>query len=90
MVGGHSFPNKNHKLWTNENSPFVFPNLTKTLGWVVGFTNRFGKGLKKNVFFTPSLIVPMLLPANNQNFDVQKTHIFLRNMYSEFEIIKNF
>ena len=33
------------------------------------------------------IIVPMLLPANNQNFDVQKTHIFLRNMYSEFEII---
>ena len=31
---GHSFPNKNHKFWTNENSPFVFPNLTKTLGWV--------------------------------------------------------
>ena len=28
---GHSFPNKNHKFWTNENSPFVFPNLTKTL-----------------------------------------------------------
>ena len=22
------------------------------------------------------IIVPMLLPANNQNFDVQKTHIF--------------
>ena len=31
---GHSFPNKNHKFWTNKNSPFVFPNLTKTLGWV--------------------------------------------------------
>ena len=29
-------------------SPFVFPNLTKTLGWV----NRFGKGFpKKNGFF---------------------------------------
>ena len=32
------------------------------------------------------IIVPMLLPANNQNFDVQKTHVFLRNMYSEFEM----
>ena len=31
---GHSFPNENHNFWTNENSPFVFPNLTKTLGWV--------------------------------------------------------
>ena len=27
-------------------SPFVFPNLTKTLGWV----NTFGKYLPKNVF----------------------------------------
>ena len=34
---GHSFPNENHNFWTNENSPFVFPNLTKTLGWVHRF-----------------------------------------------------
>ena len=33
---GHSFPNENHNFWTNENSPFVLPNLTKTLGWVGG------------------------------------------------------
>ena len=50
---GHSFPNKNHKFWTNENSPFVFPNLTKSLGWV----NTFGKDLDKKKFFVmPSLI----------------------------------
>ena len=30
---GHSFPNKNHTFWTNENLPYVFPNITKTLGW---------------------------------------------------------
>ena len=28
-------------------SPFVFPNLAKTLGWV----NRFGNGLPKKTFF---------------------------------------
>ena len=33
---GHSFPNENHNFWTNENSPFVLPNLTKTLEWVGG------------------------------------------------------
>ena len=33
---GHSFPNENHNFWTNENSPFVLPNLTKTLAWVGG------------------------------------------------------
>ena len=44
---GHSFPNKNHKYWTNEISPVVFPNLTKTLGWV----NTFGTDLPKTTFF---------------------------------------
>ena len=49
---GHSFPNENHNFWTNENSPFVLPNLTKTLGWVGGWVNTFGRDLpKKNVFF---------------------------------------
>ena len=31
-------------------SPFVFQNLTKTLGWVGGFT-QLGKVSQKNVFF---------------------------------------
>ena len=47
---GHSFPNKNHKFWTNENSPFVFPNLTKN-PCVGGWVNTFGKDLPKKTFF---------------------------------------
>ena len=37
---GHSFPNKNHKLWTNKNLPSVFPNL-KNPG-VGGWVNTYG------------------------------------------------
>ena len=45
---GHSFPNENHNFWTNENSPFVLPNLTKTLGWVG--KQIWERSPKKNIF----------------------------------------
>ena len=43
------FPNR-----PKSHPPFVFPNLTKTLRWVGGFTH-LGKLLKKGVFWRPSL-----------------------------------
>ena len=49
-------------------SPFVFPNLTKTLGWVSGKTD-LGKISQKNFFLAASLIVPMsLFPSHAQKW----------------------
>ena len=69
-------------------SPFVFPNLTKTLGWV----HRFGKTFIKNAFFRPSLIQGLSRDFSGRDFplfSILGFKEFFRDLYFGFICLLN-